>query len=297
MAKIKKLSQCSLIFKLAVSFLLLIGVTTAWFLSGKNTGVNTLGLDVVKTVNVSVRDKNNAWSDKLEITKDDGGNVAITEFSGNGKQLFGPVAVSNQVVSFYPVTDNGEGSGYIDFTLDFKSNGPVDIYLGKGSDLIVDSFTTNLNENGVSKNYIVGAVRVAMWCVDDDTQSVIWAPNSTYQYDSSTKKVNTAGTVESAYKYAVDENVANIKTIQTTGASGVADNGRFVWGNLNSITITDMQPVMTLTPEDGTEQIKTMRVRLWVEGTDREAVKDFIGGKFKIKLNFTAVPKEGVEAE
>jgi len=201
------------------------------------------------------------------------------------------------VVSFYPAPDSGEGNGYIDFTLEFKSNGPVDLYLGKGSALLVDNFTSNLNDNGVSKNYIVGAVRVAMWCVDDDTQPVIWAPNSQYQYNSATKKVNTAGTVESVYQYAVDENVANIKTIQTNGVSGVGDDGNFVWGDLDSVTITDMKPIMTLQPEEGAEQIKTMRVRLWVEGTDREAVKDFIGGKFKIKLNFTAVTKEGVDAE
>ena len=294
MAKIKNASFRSLIYKLIVSFLLLIGVTTAWFITSKSTKVSTIGLDVVKTVSVSVRESGGSWAKELEIIKEGGGAVSITEFSGNGKKLFGPIAVNKQVVSFYPAPDEGEGNGYIDFTLELKSNGPVDIYLGNDSELIAEDFSWNLNDNGVSKNYIVAAVRMATWCVDDDSQPVIWAPNALYQYNSTTKKINTSGTVESVYQYATDETVGNIKKMQTNGAaSGTADNGYFVWGDLASIPIADMQPILSLEPEEGTEQIKTVRVRLWVEGTDREAVKDFIGGKFKIKLNFTAVPREG----
>ena len=37
-----------------------------------------------------------------------------------------------------------------------------------------------------------------------------------------------------------------------------------------------------------------MTIRIWVEGTDREAVKELIGGKFLAKFQFLAVENKGV---
>ncbi len=297
-AKTKNTSLYSLILKLSISFLLLIGVTTAWFVFIQNAKVTPLELSVSKTTSVFVKGTDGSWTQELEIDKDGSGIVAISEFSGNGKKLFGPVAVNKQVVSFYPAPDSAANAGYIDFTLEFKSDGPVDIYIGDDSQLVAESFTSNLNGNGVSKNYIVGSVRVGMWCVEDDSRPVIWAPNSRFHYNTASKTISTSGTVEPSYQYATDETVANMVTVETNGAAnGAADDGYFVWGDLAQVSRENMQPIITLQPEEGEEEMKTMRVRLWVEGTDREAVKDFIGGRFKIKLNFTAVAKEGEVTE
>lgn len=288
----------SLLVKLIISFVLLIGITTAWFVLAKSNSVDLLSLDVVKTTSVSVAGSDGEWSQKLEITHESLATVPITEYTGNGKQLYAPVALNKQVISFYEVDETAANNGYIDFTLQFKADGPVDIYLAGGSELLAESFEENLNNNGVSKNYIVGAARLAMWCVDDDSAPLIWAPNSRYQYNTSTKTVNTGGTVEPAYSYAVDTTVANMHNVSTGGkANGVGDNGYYVWGDISAINLTDMSPVITLEPDVGTEASKTLNVRVWIEGTDREAVKDFIGGKFKIKLNFTAVDKEGGATE
>ncbi len=287
----------SLLIKLSISFVLLISVTTAWFIFTQHAIVDPLPANVVKLTSVSVSGNNGVWSDNLEITHDSKVAVPVTEYSGNGKSLFGPIVMNKQVVSFFTVDESAANNGYIDFTLKFKADGPVDIYLGGDSALLPESFESNLNSNNVSKNYIVGAVRLAMWCVEDDGAPVIWAPNSKYQYNSTTKKLNVNGTVESQYQYAVDNTIDTIRTIETNGVTnGTAEDGRFIWGDVAQINLNDMAPVMNLSPEKGSESIKTLNVRVWVEGTDREAVKDFIGGKFKIKLNFTAVSKEGGEA-
>lgn len=295
MAK-KNSSLISLTVKLAVSFLLLIGVTTAWFIFTHEADVDTLDMDVAKATSVSVS-SGGEWSQKLEITHEGEGAVRITEYSGNGKQLFGPVVNNKQVVSFYTVDETAANDGYIDFTMQFKADGPVDIYLDEGCALIPESLDANLNTNGVSKNYIVGAVRLAMWCVDDDADPLIWVPNASFEYNPTTKKITQTGNVESEYQYATDTTVENIHTVTTNNAAnGTADDGMFLWGDIGKMSISDMAPVMSLDPAGNAEAIKTLNVRVWVEGTDREAVKDFIGGRFKIQLNFTAVTKEGGEA-
>lgn len=297
MAK-KNNATLSLLTKLIISFLLLIGVSTAWFVLTKSNKVESLSLDVAKTTSVSVKSSDGQWSKKLEITHESLATVPITEYTGNGKQLYAPIALNKQVISFYEVDEASENNGYIDFTLQFKADGPVDIYLAGGSELLAESFEENLNGNGVSKNYIVGAARLAMWCVEDDNEPLIWVPNSRYQYNTSTKDVNTNGTVESKYSYAVDTTVENMHTVTTGGvANGIADGGNYIWGDISALDLANVSPVMTLEPEVGTELSKTLKVRVWIEGTDREAVKDFIGGRFKIKLNFTAIDKEGGEME
>ena len=297
MAKKNILNLKGVIIKLAVSFILLISVTTAWFIFAQDANVDTLDMDVSKATSVSVS-SGGEWSQKLEITHESEGAVKITEYSGNGKNLFGPVIVGKQVTSFYTIDETSANNGYIDFTLKFKADGPVDVYLGDESVLIPESYDGNLNNNGVSKNYIVGSVRLAMWCVETDAEPFIWVPNASFEYNPNTKKMSQNGTVEDAYQYATDTTVENIHTVQTNGAaSGAADNGMFVWGNVGDVSISDMSPIITLDPAGNAEDIKTLNVRVWVEGTDREAVKDFIGGRFKIKLNFKSVSKEGGAAE
>ena len=295
MAK-KNSSIISLSVKLAVSFLLLIGVTTAWFIFAKKADVESLDVEVTKATNVTVS-SGGEWSQKLEITHEGDAAVRVTEYSGNGKQLFGPVINNKQVIGFYNVDETAANDGYIDFTMQFKADGPVDIYLDDGCALLPESLDANLNDNGVSKNYIVGAVRLAMWSVDDDAEPLIWVPNASFEYNPTTKKITQTGSVESEYQYATDTTVANIRTVITGGAeNGTADNGMFLWGDIGKLSLSDMAPVISLNPVGNEEAIKTLNVRVWVEGTDREAVQDFIGGRFKIKLNFTAVSKEGGEA-
>lgn len=294
--KTKNISVTSPIIKLAVSFLVLISITTAWFISGKKSDVDTIGLDVAKATTVSVSTGDGEWSQKLEYNEENGAILSVTEYSGNGKTLYAPVIAAKQVVGFALCDPSAANNGFVDFQLQLKADGPVDIYLSKGSAITPVDLTSNLNTNKISKDYIAGATRVALWC--DDAQPQIWVPNTTYQFNTETKQITTTGTAEPVYEYATDETVENMAKISTNNtAYGVADNGMFVWGDLAEISTEDLAPLMTLEPTAGTEEIKTLNVRVWVEGTDREAVKEFIGGKFKITLCFTAVPREGGEID
>jgi len=295
-AKTKKIPVASPVIKLAVSFLVLIGITTAWFISNKRSDVSPINVNVAKATTVSVSTGNGEWSQKLEYKEDNGAVISITEYSGNGKTLYAPVIAAKQVVGFALCDPDAANNGFVDFQLQLKADGPVDIYLSQGSAVTPEDLTTNLNADKISKNYIAGATRVALWC--DDAQPQIWVPNTTYQFNSTTNQITTDGTADSVYEYATDETVENMVQISTNGtANGVAENGMFVWGDLAEISTEQLAPLMTLEPAEGTEEVKTLNVRVWVEGTDREAVKNFIGGKFKITLCFTAVPREGGEPD
>lgn len=282
------------IIKLTISALLLVSVTTAWFIFTKDAKVEPLGLDVTKVVSVSVSSGDGNWSQNLEINHTEEGNIRVTEYSGNGKELYSPVVENKQVVGFARADESASNNGYIDFQIQFKADGAASIYLGEGSEIAPESLTSNLNDNKVSKNYIAGATRVAMW--SGDSAPLIWTPNALYEYNETTKAVIASGTVEESYQYATDTTVENMKTISTNGeVSGVSEDGMFLWGAIDDNLAIRSKPVITFTAEDGEDTVKTLNVRVWVEGTDREAVKDLIGGRFKIGLKFTAITAEGGE--
>ena len=115
---------------------------------------------------------------------------------------------------------------------------------------------------------------------------MVWAPNSTYQYANGS--VNKKGTVESQYTYAIG-NSTTLKTIATNGnASGVSEDKNFIWGDITEQMVADMNPFLTINTNYGDKSVHEITVRIWVEGTDREAVRDLLGGQFKVYMSFKA---------
>ena len=72
-------------------------------------------------------------------------------------------------------------------------------------------------------------------------------------------------------------------------ASGVSEDKRFVCGDLANISnyVTSVDPIFKTDQNLTKETIVKIVIRIWVEGTDREAVKSVIGGKFNFNLTFT----------
>jgi hypothetical protein len=90
-------------------------------------------------------------------------------------------------------------------------------------------------------------------------------------------------------KYITPDNIITIENPEKS-YNGVASNKRFVWGTLSEIEdyLTAVSPIFT-TSKDLNQEIEVkMVIRIWIEGTDREAVKDLIGGKIKLDLKFIA---------
>ncbi len=173
-------------------------------------------------------------------------------------------------------------------------------------------------------DYIAGAVRVAIF---DESQTgekttVVWAPNAKYEYQLGSAGVDNAyhttanGTVEPVYQFACgrfsntlygNQTISDVLTgIQTDGTAygfknidvthtdggDVKDTEKvcYIWGDIDNTQKTP--PVVTLSPHNGPNDIKTLTVRVWIEGCDREAIKELISGQFKIHLDFHAEPSE-----
>ncbi len=297
-SKEKKISCKYNIFKLLSVSILLVAVSFSWFIFTKDTFVDSINLEVTGVVSVSISDVNKQdWNNKVEV--DGLSSSVITEMSGNGQKLFKPIIEKNDVKGFIlnnqslTIDEMNESTiekGYIEIVTYVKTDGPICLYLG------TDSTVTPVSNSKLQDN-IAGAIRVAI--LTEDNNPFIWAPNSCYEYDPKTNTVNKNGTPEDKYTYVYkdsDESVltsSDIKIIDNTELSpfGVSDDKRFVWGNLNEIEnyVSSVDPIFETPLDLAEEQQYQMVIRIWIEGTDREAVKSLIGGKFNINLTFLAV--------
>ena len=272
----------TIIYESFFALLALVVVSFAWFVFTDKASTSGINLDVKGVINVSISNNGTNWGTSTTVSPE--GTISISELSGDGINLFYPVIVDKKITGYtnanqFSTTD----PSYIEFKFYIHSNGPAQLSYDVGCS--VDPV-----DNSKLADNIAGAVRVACFETTGGktpSNTVVWAPNSTYQYSSGT--VNKTGTVESKYTYAIGSSTT-LKTIETNGnASGVSTDKNFVWGEITEQMVADMNPFLVINTEFGEESVHEITVRIWVEGTDREAVKELLGGQFKVKLCFKAV--------
>lgn len=278
----KRKSKVSLIiYESIFAILALVVVSYAWFTYSNHSSTTGIDLEVIGAIDISISNDGKNWGTSTNISPQ--GKMTLSELSGNGINLFYPVISNKQVQGYTNVSEFSQTDlSYLEFKFYISSSGPVALYYG------VDCSVIPLDNSKLADN-IAGAIRVA--CFDTTggktpTNSIVWAPNSTYQYSNGT--VNKSGTVEDKYTYATSSSTT-LKTISTNGAaSGVSSDKNFIWGNISEQMIADMNPITTINTEYGKEASVELTVRIWVEGTDREAVRELLGGQFKVHLSFKA---------
>lgn len=277
--------------------------TFAWFNYGPRGSNKELGVRVGRATYIQVSAGGGGlWSDDL--------NVAISlerkfeEISGDGTNLFAPVyedveASPNSNVYEKKLTgfEAVDTDCYFEQDLYFRSDTEQDIFLSS------ESFVKNWEPR--EGNSINGAVRVALFEVNPDkteTLRYIWAPNSKVQYSPETDSFTTDGAVESYYYYQTStifedasllevstDNVAVISTAETDqNGCGYSDEYRFMWTNGQNFP-ENMPPAFSFLNEDvGDDGLyyKTIKVRVWLEGYDRECVSKLSAEKFIVKLEF-----------
>lgn len=283
------------VLQVIVMILVLISAALSWFIFNNEVSLSQLDVNMKRATNVSIScDGGQEWSNNLIITQEgEGGSVPVTELSGNGANLYIPIVENKTVTGYYLPDLTQTKKSFIEFSVEVKADGPIQLFLGNESSITPLDLSANLSSYGnYSKNYIAGAVRVALF--SDDNVPIIWAPNSTIEYSQSNNTVTYPGSVEDAYTYAIGENVTDIQSVSTGGhTSGISNDGRFVWGDLSGIDdFEKMQPVLEIDTPAGQVATKKLTVRLWIEGTDREAVLPLLGGRFKINLKFTSAALE-----
>ena len=286
--KDKNKKLIAIIYESIFVLLAFVVVSFAWFTYSDKASTSGIDLDVKVVINISISNDGRTWGTSTTVTPT--GDVQISELSGDGANLFYPVIVDKKVTGYTNANQfSSTDPSYIEFKFYILSNGPAQMSYGIGCEV------TPANGSKLEDN-IAGAVRVACFETTNGktpANSVVWAPNSTYQYTSGTGSnkgtVNKTGTVESSYTYATSGSTT-LKTIETKGnASGVSDDKNFVWGVITEQMVADMNPFLVIDTEYGVKSIHEITVRIWVEGTDREAVRDLMTGQFKVKLCFKAV--------
>jgi len=286
--------------KLLILIIALVVVSYAWFYEAKETGVGSYTIATMSFNNVEMSlDEGETWSMS--------GNLFIpTEFlfeneiTGDGSTFY-RAANKNEdgdPIGFVPALVNED---YLEFNIRFKATKDSSLFLEQGSyvrpsagilstDLIGPSVERISTGGDYSRDLIASAVRVALIdsdYIDDEfvhksEAALVWAPNPNVEmvYNSGIYTPILNSNNQQDYKHYfydgdnyVLENVANIKDIIGANAVGHDSGG---------------DPLITSVIS---EQVKQITIRVWIEGTDREALTELKGGQFFISFSFVGITK------
>lgn len=238
--------------------------------------------------------------------------------------------------TFTYVNDTDEKDKYyITVDLKFRTSNAVKVYLSNESEVIGPNINTPVQElpdgnkalsGNHSRDGIAGAVRVAFVENVNSTEpsAKIWIPNDTYElietqsgtsfstisdnrevFTSVTTVLNEEKSVKISYPYGYQKKSGDkMKSFYWSDLDYC--NGKVVVGNnLASVAdentpamVNDATPILDFTDnEDGRVQEKSVSIRIWVEGTDREADKALLGGMLQYKFKFISFEKPENENE
>ncbi|MBE6692453.1 MAG: hypothetical protein E7586_03855 [Ruminococcaceae bacterium] len=286
---------------LVSTFAIIMVAAFAWFYTGPYAHMNGLATPVGKASYIQISDNGDDWAGGLEL--DVGFNRTFKEISGDGVSFFAPVyedvenaggGFSKELVSFNKVNGN---QYYYEKTLDLRTDVAQDVYLSPESSVM----SVNPRDN----TYIDGAIRVALLELDEngnETLKCIWAPNSTVEYTAATNSFARDGGVEPYYYYQKSTTPVNVDGLDETNpdvaiisTEGTDENGcgynqeyKFLW--TNGQNMPENAPVILTMDNKGEDNLyyKSIKVRVWLEGYDRECVGLLSGQGFTMKLQFTA---------
>ncbi len=276
--------------------------TFAWFYKGPQADVDEFIAHVGEARYIQVSgDNGNNWSDNLDM--EIGVNRRFKEISGDGISFFAPVydvventdgGFSKEIVSFNQV--NGSEFHY-EQTLDLRADAIQEVYLAP------ESCITSVEPRGNS--FIDGAIRVAFFQLDEngnETLKFIWAPNSTVEYSAQTNAFTRDGSVEPHYYYqksltpvdadALEETNDDVAIVSTEGTDeagcGYNQEYKFMWSNGQNMPANAPSILTVDTAGEDNHFYGKIKVKVWLEGYDRECVSLLSGQKFTMKLQFTA---------
>ncbi len=224
---------------------------------------------------------------------------------------------------------------YITVNLKFRTSDAVEVYLSNESAVIGPNINTPTDQlpdgnkslsGDHSRDGIAGAVRVAFVENADlaKPSAKIWIPNDKYKLSET--ESGTSFSTDSATREVfttVDSVIGEEKTVKTEYPYGYQLKSEdkmksFYWSDLDycngkitvgnnlakvadensTAMINDAVPILDFTDNaDGRVQEKSLSIRIWVEGTDREADKALIGGSLQYKFKFVSFKKSANENE
>lgn len=315
----KKRMKLIMITSIYLLILLTITSTFAWFFVNKELEIDygseivceagtSLEISMLEDVNEETNEE--TWSKYSSYIKYTGVVPKLEDITGDGKTLYRPTSlVTNQETGELTPEGldtakviNSDGYGdYIEIHFKLRTTSVMNVYLS-GDSVIAPITTSDTDRNAFgnfSKDFIAGALRVAVLeKLEDGTEELrmICAPQPFVQlkYDSekSIYSLDPNGTIETYYYYKYDETVGQIVKYEVTQDDFASK--LFVLGSTRTTeAMVNNSPILTVL-EPPLEEIveKRMVVRLWFEGTDREASQALSGGQIKMNLKFMGMTQK-----
>lgn len=303
----KKIPVWKNIVLIVSTLAILVIATLAWFYSGTRGSGNNFAQDIEEASFIKISsDDGEHWTEDLDMEL--GMRKDFKEISGNGIDFYAPVydvletttgGLTAEIVTFEKVTDN---TNYYEQIFTFQSDADYEVYLAP------ESYVTAAQ---AGNGNIDGAIRVAFIELDEngnETLKCIWAPNSTVEYSVNTGSFNRNGSVEENYYYQksttpvdvnsltdeeINPHVVKIPTFDPESTEeiptcGYVQEQKFMWSDGENLP-ENAPSLLTIHREAGEFLgVRKMKIRVWLEGYDRECVSLLSGQEFTMKFQFHA---------
>lgn len=324
----------SLVLYIAIA-VVITGVTVAWFVSNEKVEVApTDDISITADSRVEISVDGEVWGSSLLMSPNitqyadvsgDGINFWFPRYLSDSDEVdIGNKDAFEHVNTIEP----GKSDPYfITLRLKARSATALDLYLdgtvgedGKSASYVLPKQTSKIQGEGgisvynrpsplnadLSADYIAAATRVAFVEVQDGVESLrsLWIPNDKTElyYDANgIPHVNTSGVREKytclrstgdemeSYQYSVDDMLSGNIIVGDPQSQGAVTNGDTVIPP----TVGMNKPILSF---DGHAlEEKELVIRIWIEGTDREANAALNGGDMTYKFAFTGIAKDDAE--
>jgi len=246
------------------------------------------------------------------------------DITGDGQNFYFPQVLKDdepaemtydKFVDISTVPENRD-SYYITINVKFRTTTPMDIYLAQGSSVSAIEELHNTSETtheytnesmfgNFSRDAIAGAVRVAFCEKEGSSINLknVWIPNDKYQllYNSTFRDDVDGFTKDGereTFKYLARSSTDDSLMETVTYTADYYANRKVTVGSqlLASPTDAIINESACLLSFDANDVIngaavKTMVIRIWIEGTDREAHMALADGQMKYDFKFVGIAK------
>ena len=291
------------LFKALIIMATIVIAYYAWFSNWQQANISDLKMTTKGVCEIEFSlDEGKTWSESggLNLREDFKFNNEITS---NGIDFFVPSYKTDEGIplAFKKAVANYD---YLEFNILFRSTVGTGIFLENKSfvhpsagttleELIGPNVVRKSNLGDFSRDLIAGSVRIAFIendlvdskYVPKNETALVWAPNKNY-YMTYSNGVYTASTdtyIKQNYLY-VNNNVTPFYTQQRV--ANIRDDV------VASYEEMDAHGSPLLTYISTSNEPKSITVRIWIEGNDRETVTALKGGIFNMYISFMGISKD-----
>lgn len=285
----------------------------AWFVTTKENFLDSIEVGTFKVNNLEIsKSGSDEWSSALNIEVDEG-FVFNNEVTSDGINFYKAVSKSDDGMPLKLVSAS-TNEDYLDFDLWFRNDSNITIYLDKRS-RVYPLCCSNLEGSVVNESYsrsditrvsnygdfttdlIAAGVRIAFIKYNyneenntyelSDTPIYIWAPNKNYEiiYNNGIYEVDLNSNNIEEYSYM---KVSSSNSFVSTKLMNVKDEIKASYTDRSNNGDTELFSIIS----DGEVVKSGLKIRVWVEGNDRDSVEALKGGKFKFDLSFVGFTKD-----